>query len=440
MRQRSRNARKIAAAVSLATALTGVTACSPTSPAKPSAAAKSAAPALEGRGPITYATGRDASGAAQKTVAQWNAKHPAERVTIVELPDSADQQRQQLIQNAEIKSKAFTVLNVDVVWVSEFAANRWIVPLPEDKFALDAMIPAVLAAGEYRDTLYAAPYYTDGALLYYRSDLLKAVGAAGPPKTWAEMEATCKKVLTLPKAAGMDCYAGQMEKGEGLTVNFAEAVNSAGGSIIDAKGKVTVDSPEALKGLSFLADGLKSGLFPKEAITFKEEEGRRAFQDGRLVFHRNWPGPYSAASATDGSSAVAGKFAIAPIPGSAALGVSTLGGHYLGISSFAPNKATALDFITYFTNQEKERERMTLSSRAPVYASFFEDPAVVAKRPFYPMLLESLENAAPRPQAVRYGDTTAAIQDEVYAALTGEKEAKTALKDLQSKLDTITAK
>jgi len=443
VRQRSRNARKIATAVSLATALTGVAACSPTSVVEPSAAAtaaSAAADALEGRGPITYATGRDASGAAQETVAQWNAEHADEQVTIVELPDSADQQRQQLIQNAEIKSDAFTVLNVDVVWVSEFAANRWIVPLPEDAFALDAMIPAVLAAGEYRDNLYAAPYYTDGALLYYRSDLLKAVGAEGPPKTWAEMEATCKTILALPEAAGMDCYAGQMEKGEALTVNFAEAVNSAGGSIIDVDGNVTVDSPEALEGLNFLADGLTSGLFPSEAITFKEEEGRRAFQEGRLVFHRNWPGPYSAASATDGSSDVAGKFDIAPIPGSADLGVSTLGGHYLGISSFAPNQATALDFIEYFTSQDKERERMTLSSRAPVYASFFEDPAVIAERPFYPMLLESLENAAPRPQAVRYGDTTAAIQDEVYAVLTGEKEAKTALADLQTKLEEITAK
>ena len=440
MRQRSRNARKIATAVSLATALTGVSACSPTSAPEPSPAATAAAPALEGRGPITYATGRDASGAAQETVAQWNAEHADEQVTIAELPDSADQQRQQLIQNAEIKSDAFTVLNVDVVWVSEFAANRWIVPLPEETFALDAMIPAVLAAGEYRETLYAAPYYTDGALLYYRSDLLKAVGAEGPPKTWAEMEATCKSVLALPEAAGMDCYAGQMEKGEALTVNFAEAVNSAGGSIIDAEGNVTVDSPEALEGLNFLAEGLTSGLVPSEAITFKEKEGRRAFQEGRLVFHRNWPGPYSAASATDGSSAVAGKFDIAPIPGSAAPGVSTLGGHYLGISSFAPNQATALDFITYFTSQDKERERMTLSSRAPVYAAFFEDPAVIAERPFYPMLLESLENAAPRPQAVRYGDTTAAIQDEVYAVLTGEKEAKTALTELQTKLEEITAK
>ena len=28
---------------------------------------------------------------------------------------------------------------------------------------------------------------------------------------------------------------------------------------------------------------------PKEAITFQEEQGRQAFQSGKLLFLRNWP-------------------------------------------------------------------------------------------------------------------------------------------------------
>ncbi|MFH5824785.1 ABC transporter substrate-binding protein [Georgenia sp. AZ-5] len=438
MRQRRRNHRAVAAVATIAAA-SMLAACGASSGQEDADGAAPSAAALEGRGPITYATGRDSSGAAADTIAKWNAAHPDEQVTMIELPDSADQQRQQLVQNAEIESDAYTVLNIDVVWVSEFAANQWLVPLPEDAFDTAAMVPAVLEAGKYRDNLYAAPYYTDGALFYYRSDLLQAAGIDGPPQTWAEMESACEAVLALPEAQGMSCYAGQLDKGEGLTVNFSEAVNSAGGAILDDDGEVAVDSPEALEGLTFLTEGLSSGLFPAESITFKEEEGRRAFQEGRLVFHRNWPGPYSSFSATDGSSQVAGKFDVAPIPGSSGPGVSTLGGHYLGISPYAPNKATALDFISFFVSEEEEGARLAKSSRAPVYASFFEDEAVVAQRPFFPMLLDSLENASPRPQVVRYGDATAAIQDEVYAALTGDKAAKDALSDLQVKLEEITA-
>src|SRR5204863_68407 len=72
---------------------------------------KDAAPA--GRGPITFATGKDLSGNLQKQIDAWNAQHPNEKARIIELPEDADSQRQQMIQNAQTKSDAYTVLNLD---------------------------------------------------------------------------------------------------------------------------------------------------------------------------------------------------------------------------------------------------------------------------------------------------------------------------------------
>jgi multiple sugar transport system substrate-binding protein len=80
-----------------------------------------------------------------------------------------------------------------------------------------------------------------------------------------------------------------------------------------------------------------------------------------------------------------------------------------------------------------------LSSRAPTFSEFFEDEAVTASYPYLPTLLGSLDNAKPRPKVVQYGATTAAIQDEIYAALSGEKSAKDALSALQEKLSAIVA-
>lgn len=392
------------------------------------------ADSFTGRGPINYVSNRDASGAANKVIEEWNAAHPEEKVTFIELPDSADQQRQQLVQNAQIKSDTFSVLNLDVVWTSEFAANKWIMPLPADTIPTDKMIPATVNAATYRDVLVGAPYYTDGALLYFRSDLLKAAGIAAPPKTWDEMKAACAKILALPEAKSMSCYTGQFDKNEALTVNFSEAVASAGGTVVDAQGKPTLNTPEAKAGLNLLVDGFKDGMFPSDAITYLEEQGRRAFQDGEVVFMRNWPFLHASLSATDGSSKVAGKFDITSIPGVDGPGVSTLGGRSLAISPYTANKATALDFVKFFTSEEQSTKRLELSSRAPVYAELFKDPAVIAKRPFFPTLLTSLENAQPRPKVVQYGATTKAIQEEVYAAITGTKDTDTALADLQTKL------
>jgi multiple sugar transport system substrate-binding protein len=436
MKQRSHDRRGILGAALLTVGALALTSCS----SGTSAPAESGdATELTGRGPITYVSSPDASGAAQQTIDAWNAEHPDEQVEWIELPLDADQQRQQMVQNAQVKGEAYSVLNLDVVWTSEFAANRWITPLPEDALPLDEEIPATVEAARYRDTLYAAPYYTDGALLYSRTDLMQAAGVTDPPETWAELEEACDSILALPEAAGMSCYAGQFDKNEGLTVNFSEAVNSAGGSLFNADGEPTVDTPEALTALNFLVDGFASGMIPQEAITFQEEQGRQAFQDGKLVFLRNWPYVYASFSATDGSSGVQGKFGTSPIPGESGPGVSTLGGRNIAISSFAENKETALDFITFFTSKEQQGERLALSSRAPVFSEFFADDAVTERLPYLPDLLTSLENAEPRPTVVQYGATTAAIQDAIYPALTGDADPETALADLQDALTEIAA-
>lgn len=430
-----------AAGAALLTASSLLAACggSGSSDTASSSAAGGGAAAATERGPITYVQGKDVSGTVQAQLDEWNTAHPNEKVTLVELPDAADAQRQQMIQNAQTKSDAYTVLSVDVVWVSEFAANRWIDELPADKFNLDKMLPAITETAKYRDKVYSVPASSDGGLLYYRTDLLKAAGIAAPPKTFEEMQATCTTVQATPEGKGIGCFAGQYEKYEGLTVNFAEAINSAGGVITDSSGKPNVNTAEAKAGVNALVDGFKSGFIAKEAITYREEPGRQAFQAGKLLFHRQWPYQFSLANKTDGSSKVAGKFAVTALPGiGSAAGASSLGGHNVAVSSFAKNKATAIDFISWFTSEANQRINLTKNSNAPTFTALYDDPALAEQFPYLPALKASIEHAVPRPKVVKYGDVTAAIQDAAYAALTGAKTTDAALAELQDKLTTLT--
>jgi multiple sugar transport system substrate-binding protein len=394
--------------------------------------------ALEGRGPIKFVSGKDTSGNMQKLVDEWNGKHADEKVEITELPEAADEQRNLMVQNAQAKSKEFTVLNLDVVWTAEFAANQWIEQLPEDQFELDKFLEPAVNTAKYRDNLYAVPVYSDGGLLYYRKDLLTAAGVTDAPKTWDEMKEDCAKVQALPGNSGLGCYAGQFDKYEGLTCNFSEAVQSAGGSILDKSGKPTVNTQEAKDGLNFLVNGVKDKEIPAAAVTYKEEDGRRAFQDGQLIFHRNWPYVYAKAGATDGSSQIVGKFDIAPLPGKDGPGVSTLGGHNFAISKFAENKATALDFIKFFTSEEAERSNLLATSQAPTRTDLYDDADLLKQFPYLATLKESILTAVPRPQAVQYNDVTAAMQEAAYGAMNGEKSTDDALKDLQTKLEQLT--
>ncbi|GCB44378.1 ABC transporter substrate-binding protein [Streptomyces sp. NL15-2K] len=404
-----------------------------------SGGSSSAAPAqntsFKGRGPITYVAGKDTTGTVQTIINRWNKLHPKEKVTFIQLPTDADSQRQQMIQNAETKSDAYTVLATDVVWTSEFAAHQWIEPLPANQFPLRKMLQPVVETAKYRGNLYAVPASSNGGMLFYRSDLLKQAGITQPPSTWAEMTADCAKVEKLPEAKNMSCYAGQFQKYEGLTVNFAEAVNSAGGQITDANGKPDVDTPQAKKGLDFLVNSFKDKTIPKEAITYQEEDGRQAFQAKKLVFLNNWPYVYALAQ----KSEIAGKFAVAPLPGLNGPGTSSLGGSNLALSSFAKNKATALDFMKFFSSEQSASYFLKNASLAPPYADLYNDTALDKQYPYLPVLKQSITHAVPRPRVVQYGDVTSAIQQEVYAALTGKKSSAQALKDLQADLQKLTA-
>ncbi|KAK1177071.1 ABC transporter substrate-binding protein [Streptomyces sp. NBS 14/10] len=387
-------------------------------------------PSFEGRGPIAFVGGKDTTGTVQAALDRWNRLRPKEKATFLQLPTAADSQRRQMIRNAKTKSDAYTVLSLDVVWTSEFAAHQWIDKLPEKEFPLRKMLKPVLETGEYRGGLYAVPFSSDGGLLYYRADLLKKAGIAKPPTTWSQMKADCAKVKKLPEAKDMSCYAGQFRKYEGLTVNFAEAVQSAGGVVTDAGGKPDVDTPEAKKGLDFLVGSFEDGTIPKEALTYQEEDSRRAFQSGKLIFLRNWPYVYSLAR----KSKVAGKFAVAPLPGLNGPGSSSLGGHNLALSSFAKNKATAVDFMKFFTSQDSARTFLKDAAFAPPYAALYDDASLTKQYPYLRVLKQSIETAVPRPRVVRYGHLTSAIQQQVYAALTGDKSSGQALKDLQQDL------
>ena len=415
----------LAAAGVLATA-----ACSSTPASSGSAGADTTADWTK-KGPITYAQGKDTSGNLKAEIDEWNAANPDQKVTLIELSDSADQQRDAMVQRATAKSGEFSVISMDVVWTAEFAANQWVQELPTDKFPMTGMLPSAVDGVTYFNKVYGYPSTSDGALLYFRKDLLDAKGLKAPT-TWAEMKTVCDAIV--PEHPGMSCYAGQFQKYEGLTVNVTEAINSAGGEVLTKDGKPAVNTAAALSGVQWLVDGFKDGMIPKEAITFKEEESRQAFQDGKLLFLRNWPYVYQLAQKTDGSSQVAGKFAVAPLPGKDGPGVSTLGGHNMAISKFADNKGTAMEFIKWMNTQDNQKRRLKTSSNAPTVQSLYSDSSLQTEFPYLKDLGDSIATAKPRPKAVKYADVTLAMQDATYATLQGQKTPQVAFDELQTKL------
>lgn len=389
-----------------------------------------------GRGPLTLATAGDLTGYLGPLLQGWNRSHPGERVTLVELPDSADETRAQMITDLRAGERGrFDVLNIDVSWTSEFAAAGWIRPLPPDSFPLDTFLPRVVDTATYDDRLYAVPYVTNAGLLLYRKDVLAAEGVP-PPRTWADLERAAR---TLAPKYGLDGYAGQFLPYEGLTVNAAEAVYSAGGTILGDEGeRVTVNSRAAREGIGFLARGVREGWIPEAALTYKEEESKQAFQNGRLLFLRNWPYAYVAASAPE--SKVAGKVGAVPLPGSDGPGTSVLGGSNLAVSSQARHPDSAARLIAYLTSERVQRQVLTRGALPPVRADLYDDPDLVRRFPYLPTLRESVLAAEPRPKSPHYDQVSLVVQAVVHDAMTGRQTPEAAVRRLATELAAVSSR
>ncbi|WP_030246805.1 MULTISPECIES: ABC transporter substrate-binding protein [unclassified Streptomyces] len=397
------------------------------------AGAQAGEPTGSGRGPLTLATAGDLTGYLGPLLEGWNRTHPGEKVTLVELPDSADETRAQMATDLRDGDRSrFDVLNIDVNWTSEFAAAGWIRPLPRDRFPLKTFLQPVVDTATYDGQLYAVPYVTNAGLLLYRKDVLAKEGVR-PPRTWAELERYAKTIA--PKYR-LDGYAGQFLPYEGLTVNAAEVVYSAGGSILGDEGeRVTVDSAAAREGLGFLARGVREGWIPKEALTYKEEESKQAFQDGRLLFLRNWPYAYVGASAP--GSEVAGKVGAVPLPGPDGPGTSVLGGSNLAVSAHTRHPDSAARLIAYLTSERVQRQVLTRGALPPVRADLYRDPALIRRFPYLPTLRESVIAAEPRPKSPRYDQVSLVVQAVVHDAMAGRETPAAAVRRLARELAAI---
>lgn len=420
----------IASAVCLLSTVTVLAACGSSS------SDSSSSPGANDRGPITFVTGKDNSGILPYITDEWNKTHPNEKVTVKQQGESADQQLTDLEQHFQSKDSSYDVVTVDVVYTAEFAAKGWITPLT-GQYALETsqLLPATVKASTYKDTLYAAPYASDGGLLYYRTDLTRTA-----PTTWDDLINQCKGKTTSGTITGPKpgCYAGQFAKYEGLTVNAAEVVNAAGGQIVGPDGVTpAVDTPEATAGLNFLVDGFKQGYIPKEALGFQETQSLNAFEAGQLMFMRNWP--YASAILAGKDSKVAGKFAIAPLPGPNGHGASSLGGHNLALGAYSKYKATGLDFLKFVESDAVQRNNLNVGTLAPVLTSLYGEAALVKKFPYLPTLLRSIQTAVPRPVTPFYPGVTEAIETNAYAALQGQVSAQQALTNMQAAIKSATA-
>jgi multiple sugar transport system substrate-binding protein len=349
----------------------------------------------------------------------FEATHPGVRIELVEGPNATDL-RENLYTTALLAGDdAFDLVSMDVTWTPKFAGAGWLAPL-DDAFPPGEtrdLLPEDLAAGRYGGRLYRVPVRTDVGLLYYRRDLLEGAGLA-PPDTFDDLLRIARRLQAPPELWG---YVWQGAQYEGLVCNYLEVLHGQGGFWIDGPTlEVGLDRPPARAALDFLRM-CRMGpdpISPPGVTTYKEEESRRLFQDGRAVFLRSWPYAWRLAQAP--GSRIAGKIGVQPmVHARGREGGGTLGGWGLGVSRFSRRPGLAMDFIGHAVALASQRELCRDSGYAPALIAAYRDPVLLAANPFLETLRELHRGSILRPAVPRYAQASDILQRHLSAALSG---------------------
>ncbi len=333
---------------------------------------------------------------------------------------------------------------MDVVWLAEFAAAGWALPLdryfPADERA--EFLDGPIAASVWRGSIHGVPAFIDAGLLYYRKDLL-AKHHLDVPKTWPELDSVAQTILAAEARPRDELvgYSAQLMQYEGLVCNLLELIAANRGRLLDeGSSRATLDDPRTLEAIRWVRDRVVGGLAPRSVLTYQEPESLAPFLQGRVIFLRDWPYAWQVVN-DPAQSRVVGQVGIAPLPRfPGGESRATLGGWLYGINAASRKSDAAWQFIAFMTSPEIQRFFAHEASLAPTRKDLYRDAEVLRTNPQFSEQAEVFRHALPRPITPVYPAVSAALQRFLSSAIARrgsniEAEAAAAAREIDGYLE-----
>ncbi|MDE9365306.1 extracellular solute-binding protein [Luteipulveratus sp. YIM 133132] len=333
------------------------------------------------------------------------------RIKIQLLPNSASDQRTQLLRRLAAGDTSMDLMSIDPVYVAEFAQAGYLAPVPADldqQFREDR-VKSSIEASTWKGKLVAVPFWSNTQLLWYRKSAAQKAGLTmGPAVTWDQLIGAAKKT-------GSDIGV-QASLYEGYVVWINALVAGAGGKIVENPGasgedtKLGLDSAAGKDAARIISTIAAAGLGGPSMGSNEETESLNLFQSKQANYLVNWPYTYSAltgdkkdVSATLYPRTVADKPSAPPY-----------GGIQIGIGNKSKNPAVAYQAAACVTDAKHQAEYMAASGNPASRKAAYQDPAVLKAFPngIAATIQKSLDLATPRPQSQYYGDISTGLQQK----------------------------
>jgi ABC-type glycerol-3-phosphate transport system substrate-binding protein len=302
-------------------------------------------------------------------------------VTVISAGTTYDQTLTYLTALMQSGTATADVINLDVTWTADFAENYWITPLDDylGVNELDAYVPGLVDACQYKNKYYAYPYFLNLGALYYRKDLLDlhfgpGMWSEADFDTWEELNQTANFILNnqsglLTSAdSALVGYVGQFDAYEGGVINFFEWCGSNGAlDLITSYDEVNINTTNAINAVSFL-----KGLFapqstsvqgtpyiiPREALIYDEGASILKWTQEESIFMRQWTFAYTI------SKNFNLDFGVLPLPhfeGASGYKTSVVGGSILAIPTATTGTAreAALNYIKFLGDPLAQERELT---------------------------------------------------------------------------------
>jgi len=337
-------------------------------------------------------------------------------------------------------NQALDVVQLAERWLPQFASTGKMIDLNDvyGKAQLQKLInPGVLKLGEYRGKQFGLPWTAGSIGMVANAKVLKDAGIARPPQTVdAFIEALKAIKRTQPQSVP---YAMTTKNNNSLSPDFQVWLWTFGGQLFDDKGKVVVNSPAAVRALSFMADLVKDGLAAKD---IDRPDARRMYGQNQTGFYQDAPLARGFARNNSGKGADFDAFVQAmavPVLKNGDTPQSFAWGHLITMftdGKTAPNGQSP---------QAKLASHLALSDANQL--QYFKEQGL------FPVTLTALAQLASDPyvtawtQASRYAErdevsqwTTSAepvniVGEEVQGALLGQKTAQAAIDSMGKRLE-----
>ncbi|MBN1284417.1 MAG: extracellular solute-binding protein [Anaerolineae bacterium] len=378
-------------------------------------------PATPGAQTLTLYLATGAPERFASAAAHYMEMNPDITVVILPVPGDATDQLARYREGLREHTPKIDLYDIEVTWPPLLASYLVDLKPYVEAEAVNAQFPAIIDAMTLDGRLLALPYHIDVGALYYRPDLLEAYGYDAPPATWDELTETAR-VIQDGERADKPYFWGYLWQGERYETLTCGALEWGVGPLPG------VDNRAANAALARAA-GWVGAISPPAVTAFTEDDTSAAWLGGQVAFLRDWT--YLARATADF------PMAVTPLPEG-----GCLRGWGLAVAQDSKNVEAAAALAVYLTDADAQKERAFELPANPTYPALYRDPELLDAFPMLRRLEAVFADAGiiARPAAeagLAYDRASGAYFTAVHRVLTGERDAGSALSELEPALSEI---